>query len=208
MPVREESTDIPNREPRSDARRNRSAVVEAAVAILSEDRNASMQAIAEASGLGRTTVYRHFSSREELISALFAMLIEESRQATNDLVRNSASAESLFSELGGVLIRVTQRYLFLDNLAPSGEEAIRASATPADPLVDFIIEAQGRGEVRGEVSARWIQISIMQLAKGAVQEQIAGVLSQEEAGKLLGDTLVRAFVSHTNGNGSRPAAAH
>ena len=73
----------PETHERKDARRNREAVIEAALAILPDEPNASMATIAERSGLGRTTVYRHFPARNDLILALFERVIEEARQVTS-----------------------------------------------------------------------------------------------------------------------------
>ena len=67
--------------PRADAQRNREAVLQAAIGLLGERPGASMRAIADASGVGRSTVYRHFPTREALLRALFARVLEESAAA-------------------------------------------------------------------------------------------------------------------------------
>ncbi len=56
--------------PRQDAMRNRETVVEAGMKLLGEDPTASMQEVADRSGLGRSTVYRHFPNREALFGAM------------------------------------------------------------------------------------------------------------------------------------------
>ena len=42
-------------------------MIDASLDLLAEQPNATMGAIAELSGLGRTTLYRHFPSRDELV---------------------------------------------------------------------------------------------------------------------------------------------
>lgn len=89
---------------RSDARRNREALIEAALIALAEDPHASMLDIAAAAGLGRTTVYRHFDNREELIVALFERVIGESQEATSAVIAQGAPAADTLIALGPVMV--------------------------------------------------------------------------------------------------------
>jgi len=55
---------------RSDGWRSREAILDAARALLLRDRRATMQEIAEAARVGRTTIYRYFPTRRDLEQAL------------------------------------------------------------------------------------------------------------------------------------------
>ena len=55
---------------RSDGWRSREAILDAAHASLSRNRRTTMQEIAEAAGVGRTTIYRYFPTRRDLEQAL------------------------------------------------------------------------------------------------------------------------------------------
>lgn len=55
---------------RADAERSVRAILEAAERLLAEDPGASMEQIAEAAGLTRTTVHRRFANRQALTDAL------------------------------------------------------------------------------------------------------------------------------------------
>ena len=62
---------------RADARRNREKVLEAARAVFSEQgRDAQMDDVARAAGVGVGTVYRHFPTKEALIEALMVSAFE------------------------------------------------------------------------------------------------------------------------------------
>jgi AcrR family transcriptional regulator len=56
---------------RSDARRNRDAILAAALEALTESPEASLNAIARRAGVANATLYRHFPSREELVLATY-----------------------------------------------------------------------------------------------------------------------------------------
>ena len=55
---------------RTDAARNREAILDAARGLLGEGSEVSMAAVARAAGVGRSTIYRHFTGRDDLLEAL------------------------------------------------------------------------------------------------------------------------------------------
>src|ERR1700712_2015435 len=68
--IADEPTRSSHRIRRSDAAINSTRIVEAARRLLAEQPQASVASIADAAGLGRNTVYRHFPTRAELIAAV------------------------------------------------------------------------------------------------------------------------------------------
>lgn len=70
----------PARPVRADARRNIEALLEAARLELTADPRAGLQRIAERAGVHRATLHRHFSSREDLISAAYGAYLEDVRR--------------------------------------------------------------------------------------------------------------------------------
>jgi AcrR family transcriptional regulator len=78
---------IPTERPlRADARRNRERVLEGARTVFAEHgRDAQMDDVARAAGVGVGTVYRHFPTKEALVSALavslFGKVLESARAA-------------------------------------------------------------------------------------------------------------------------------
>ena len=181
---------------REDARRNREAVIDASLELLSEQPTATMGAIAEHSGLGRTTVYRHFASREELVRALFERVVGEAREATIEVLSRDAPLDEILRALGPAFVGIGRRFQFLDGLRSVGDEVIAESTTdPTDPLRAYLTEAQERGEVPASMPIQWILSCINGLAMGTMTEVIAGRIDADAAGARLGEVLARSFAA-------------
>jgi AcrR family transcriptional regulator len=183
---------------RSDARRNRRTVLDAAVALLAQRPQATMQEVADASGLGRTTVYRHFPRRQDLIDALYEEVLREAAETVQEAVARADTARELLCDLGTRIIAIGDRYRFLD-AHPELRERALAGRTPDeggrenDPLHDYLTQAQGRGEVRGDLPVAWMLTTLRGLGVVAMVEVSAGRMSVEEAGRHVGETCASAF---------------
>jgi AcrR family transcriptional regulator len=181
---------------RKDARRNREAVIEAALAILPGDPNASMATIAERSGLGRTTVYRHFPARNDLLLALFERVIDVARDVTSAVIEEGLPTAETLRALGPAIITIPDRFRFLHGVRDLGEEMIaETTVDPNQPVRHFIEAAQHRGEIHVDVSAQFIVSAINGLATATANEMHEGRLTVAEAGRALGESMVRAFAT-------------
>ena len=65
---------------RSDARRNRDAILAAALDALTASPDASLNAIAKRAGGPNATLYRHFPTREDLVLATYQHEVRETRR--------------------------------------------------------------------------------------------------------------------------------
>jgi len=77
----------PERRQRSDAALNRAKILDAARRLLADDMDPSMSAIAEAAGLGRGTVHRHFPTRDELMDAVRRQARDDADSDEEDYLR-------------------------------------------------------------------------------------------------------------------------
>ncbi|MFD5875958.1 TetR/AcrR family transcriptional regulator [Streptomyces sp. NPDC060322] len=69
---------------RADAERSVRAILEAAERVLSSDPGASMEQIATAAGVARTTIHRRFAHRQALVDALAVSAARQLVQAVED----------------------------------------------------------------------------------------------------------------------------
>jgi AcrR family transcriptional regulator len=187
---------VVERKQRLDAQRNRQAVIDAALDLLAQRPNASMQEIAEASSVGRTTVYRHFPRREDLLRALFEHVVVEAQTSLTDVASQDAPAEQILRDLGGELVEFGMRFRFLHAHRAFGEQAFADSMeVPEDPVRQFLDAALERGELRSDLTLHWTQSIVQSLAIAAMDELISGRVDADQAASMLGETLVAALVA-------------
>lgn len=79
--------EAPERRQRSDAALNRAKIIDAARGLLADNGKASMRAVADAAGLGRGTVHRHFATREALMDAVRRQARDDTDSDEEDYLR-------------------------------------------------------------------------------------------------------------------------
>jgi AcrR family transcriptional regulator len=96
MPRKELSPTPPARKPRADAKRNRERILEIAKeAFTREGATASLDDIARRSDVGNATLYRHFSTREALIEAVYRSEVEKLAAAEQRLAATMPPLKAL-----------------------------------------------------------------------------------------------------------------
>ena len=80
---------------RSDARRNREAILGAALEALTESPDASLNAIAKRAGIANATLYRHFPTREDLVLATYEREVDTLVDAAAALLRQKPASDAL-----------------------------------------------------------------------------------------------------------------
>jgi AcrR family transcriptional regulator len=111
---------------RSDARRNRDAIVAAALKALTESSDASLNAIAKRAGVGNATLYRHFQTREELVLAVYQQEVRNLVQSADLLLREQAPIDAL----GSWVERLARYAVTKHGLA----DALRKASAPGSDL--------------------------------------------------------------------------
>ena len=80
---------------RSDARRNREAILVAALTTLTDSPDASLNAIAKRAGVANATLYRHFPTREALVLATYQHEVQRLVDAAGLLLAGHEPIEAL-----------------------------------------------------------------------------------------------------------------
>ncbi|MBB6548413.1 TetR/AcrR family transcriptional regulator [Nonomuraea rubra] len=143
----------------------RDQIMKAAIHHLNESPAASMAQLAEAVGISRATLHRHFSNRDELMLALAHRAYDqwEHLQASSGLAAATASGDpeelerAMHALLEGV-IDVADEYGFglTDERLVTHPELARRTRELEEREVVFYAAAQRAGLLRADLPARWI----------------------------------------------------
>src|SRR6202021_3317521 len=88
--------EITDRKPRADAQRNRERILQVAKQEFTRvGANASLEDIAKKAGVGPGTLYRHFSTREELLVAVYRSEMEKLAAAERRFAATLPPVEAL-----------------------------------------------------------------------------------------------------------------
>ena len=145
------------RRPRSDARRNRGAIV-AAARELTRDADLSMHRAAAAAGVSRSTLYRHFPSRSSLEDALREDALDALRRTIETAAADERPPLAVLRRLTGALVELAceRRLDVLDvhhsapeveelsaRMVPAIERFLRTAEMGPSPPADCLREAAG-----------------------------------------------------------------
>jgi AcrR family transcriptional regulator len=165
---------------RADVERNRAAIIAGATSLLGQSPNASMQQIAEASGVNRATLYRHFTNREQLLTALH----EEAVEAAAALGRALPSDGPVVTALGAYLddaITIGERYRFILMYRRTDPAMFEAEARASAPVVKAIRRGQKRGEIDQRLDPVFAAGQFTMLVIGAVGLVERGAMTLDDA---------------------------
>lgn len=165
--------------PRSGVRnRTRGAILAAAASVLARDRTATLSDIAEASGVGRTTLHRYFPDRESLIEAAVKDSIQAIQQSVAEAVLDQGSPLDAMRRAVAAMVAVGDRLMFVfgDPRVLEGYGAGGGAAPPDDPVIGLIRRGQAEGVFDPEVSASWIQHVLWVLVYRGCEDADSGEL--------------------------------
>jgi len=140
---------------RKDAARNHEAILTAAIDVLGRAPQASMREIAEASGIGRTTLYRHFADRRALVSAIHAHVAGEADAISRAALGEHDDPVEVLAGLAADLAALGDRYRFLEHTAETRPAAER-DADGEERLRRYVAFHQQAGGLRGDLDPQWV----------------------------------------------------
>jgi AcrR family transcriptional regulator len=124
-----------SRRRRSDALRNRAAVLAAAVEDLQSNGDVSMRRVATRAGVSRSTLYRHFPTRSSLEEALRQDAHETARRTVEEIVSDERPPVAVMRRLVEALVGLAaeRRIDSLETLPQDGSVESAARSDPAEP---------------------------------------------------------------------------
>ncbi|MEU2896259.1 TetR/AcrR family transcriptional regulator [Streptomyces sp. NPDC001273] len=182
---------------RADAQRSRAAILDAAIRLLNIHPDTSVEAIATAAGVTRQTVYAHFPSREQLLTAALDRITEEAVAAMDAAGLDAGPAADALLRLLDASNRTAGRYPVLlqkISMLPADPHTDHERHAPvADRLKRVIRRGQETGEFDGGLSPDWLVAVTISLGHAAGGEVNAGRMSGEDAAEALHASLLRVL---------------
>lgn len=178
---------------KSESTRAERRIIEQAAHVLAEGRGRTMQEIADISGIGRTTLYRHFRTREDLIRAIKRQALEEARAAIVAGHLDEGNAEDALRRAIAGLIGVGDRYRILVEEGLSKEEMHDDREDIGTELYALVARGQRDGAFTSTLSPHWILTAMGHLVMAAIEQVQAGDLARNHAATTVADTLLRGI---------------
>lgn len=172
---------------RSDARRNRDKLLEAAAAAFAQGSPVSLESIARDAGVGIGTLYRHFANREALVEAVYRAELAEVAAASGQLLERHPPREALRRWMDRYASFVAAKRGMAESLHAMFDSGAMRPTHTRDSIVgavDLLLRAGvADGSLRAEVPADDVVSSLIGifLASGS-PEQTARMLDLLVAG--------------------------
>ncbi|MFD9959071.1 TetR/AcrR family transcriptional regulator [Amycolatopsis sp. NPDC058986] len=185
---------------RADAERSAAAVLDAALTVLTQRPEASVEDVAAASGVSRQTVYAHFPSRDALLHAVVDRITAET-VAVLDAARldEGRATEALLRFLDAGW-RTFERYPLLQGLPAVDAETDRARHEPVlARLLALVRRGQRSGEFDADPAPEWLLTATVALGHAAGEQVGAGRMTADAALTELRRSVLRVFGARKSG---------
>jgi AcrR family transcriptional regulator len=181
---------------RSDTERTVRMILEAAERVLSRNPAASMEQIAEAAGVARTTVHRRFTSRDALVDAMTAWATHRFAEAVESAYTTTAPPLVTLHQVTANVLRIKINWGYAMSRTPSaGPEVARVYAVARERCDEMFRRARDAGLLRADADLDWTRrvyyALIHEAATGPDEGQDADALATR-----LVDTLLHGFGEH------------
>ena len=184
----------PSRTERADAARNRAAILEAALDVLSRRPEAGLAEVARASGLTRTTVYAHFAGRDELLAEMLRSAVADTVAAIDSGDPTAGPAdEALRRVLATSWREVAARARLVELAHTLGERMVELHAPVLRRLLALLRRGQAEGVFRRDLPEQWLLTTYFTLVHAAGREVAAGALTADDAERALVSTVLAAY---------------
>jgi AcrR family transcriptional regulator len=142
---------------RSDAERNREAIVSAALDALAASSDVSLNAIAKRANVANATLYRHFPTREQLVLAVYESEVRHLVEAADELLEEVSPSEALRQWIARLAQYAMTKHGLASALQVATSQVEDAFPDTYEPIVGalarLLAAAEEAGNVRPGLSA-------------------------------------------------------
>jgi TetR/AcrR family transcriptional repressor of mexCD-oprJ operon len=177
--------------------KTRPNILEAARSVLTRNPDAPVHEVADAAGISRATFYRYFPSRDDLIRELTQAAWLDLDTALNEVLSENTRGEGKLLALCEAMVPLGDRFIYvLQEQSIESETKIEFLLKFGGlKIASFIEELKAEGLVRTDIHSIWIRSVFYSLIYTAWLRIQNGSISQQEAPKLVYQTLLKGFGS-------------
>jgi AcrR family transcriptional regulator len=187
---------VPRRR-RADAEQNAATILDAAITVLAEQPEASIEDIAKAAGVSRQTVYAHYASREALINAAIERGSTEVKLAFEAAALEDLPPTEALVRLLDIIWETSARYPFVWHAPPVGAQDDLDRHGPMLGLVEALIRrGQATGDFDPRPSPTWLLAASLALTRAGEDEVKAGRMTVEQATNQVSHSILRLVGTH------------
>ncbi|WP_412735566.1 TetR/AcrR family transcriptional regulator [Krasilnikovia sp. MM14-A1259] len=171
------------------------ALLDVAVEVLVADPAASLAEVAEAAGIGRTTLHKHYATRDDLLRAVGHRAIDLWEQMIGTAVRAADAPDGGLRALAEAMIAVGPHLAFLwrNPIFDHAEDIGRRWKSVEPQALAVLQRARDRGLLRAEVPDHWLLQTFYSLVYVAAESVYSGHLAPRSAPDLVVDTYTRGL---------------
>lgn len=178
---------------RADAERSAQAILDAAERLLSADPEVTIEEIAAAAGVSRTTVHRHFATRDALADALADAAVRQMKAAVDDArLMTAPPLIALHQATVGILRVKLGRRFSIGHLIATEQATNQLHAEVREQWLAWFRRAQEAGVIRPEADLHWAR----RVYEALIDETFHGEDADADPDALaerVTDTLLGAF---------------
>lgn len=164
----------------------------AATHVLLRRPTASLSEVAAATGVSRTTLYARFPTRQALLVGLAQAAMDLVERAYSDARLDASDVFGSLTRVVGLLVPLGERVEFLlrERSLDDEPELVARYAALDRPLVEFVERAQSAGQLRADLPAWWVVMSLAGSVYAAWEAIADGRLAPRDAAALVLGTVL------------------
>ncbi len=177
---------------------DREELLDVATKVLLENNGASMQEIATAAGIGRTTLHRHFANREDLLRELYLAALRDAEIATTQSRLEEGTTVEALKRVIDQYMPIGHRFHFLlSQYSLEGDPEIKAREDLLlEPFESLMRRGQQEGTLRKDLTTRWMVEVLTSLLFTAWTGIAQGYVASREAPKLVLTTFLTGVTAN------------
>lgn len=200
------SNKTPNKKPDARITKSRKALIEAGMALLIQNPDASLSDIAQYAGVGRATLYRQFETRDELVACIIKSCLQKFGDVTQPIETEASSALDAIRLLFDLLLPLESEMSFLmkfeasisEKAGPENQEIHQIMQSQQQEIRDLFAACQQEKSIDPKLPLAWLESLLDGLFFAAWRCISESDTTCEKAAKLAFDSFCKGVVVQTS----------